>query len=77
MPEVPDELMAQLQGAITAVCDGSLVTKWVVTAEVIDDQGEKTLQGMRSTDLPLWDQLGMLRFQTVYAQQHVESEGDD
>ena len=42
--------------------DGGLVRRWVLVAEVIDEDGTESLR-VRTTDgMAMWTQLGLLRF---------------
>lgn len=42
--------------------DGGLVLRWVLVAEVIDEDGTESLR-VRTTDgMAMWTQLGLLRF---------------
>ena len=49
-----------LDTAITADCEGLLVTKWVLISEVMGADGKKSLEITNSNDLVPWDKLGML-----------------
>ena len=50
---------ANLQDAITTITEASMVTRWVLIAEVIDDNGERNLADLTSPDLAYWDVAGM------------------
>jgi len=69
--------VVELERAITGAVEGTLVTKWTVLAEVIDDQGETSFQSIVSDSMSLWDQLGFLAFQTRFKEQMVERASDD
>lgn len=42
--------------------EDSMVVKWMVQAEVIDNDGEEALWTIESTNMSIWDQLGMLEY---------------
>jgi len=44
---------------VTEVVDGSLVTAFIVLAEVLDEAGDKTFQSFTSDGLPMWTAVGM------------------
>lgn len=69
--------MPTLDEAITATVDGTLVTKWMVIAEVVAEDGNTYLETFVSKDMALWDQLGFLRFQMRFKEQMVEVPDDD
>lgn len=58
----PGKTMA-LQAAICDVLEVPMATRWYVVAEVIDEQGEPSLMGLRSPGLPIWVASGMLRWE--------------
>jgi hypothetical protein len=66
-----------LAAAIGAECDAALVTKWVVIAEVIDEDGDKVMHSLRSEDLPTWDYMGMLQFQLIIEKQRLATISGD
>jgi hypothetical protein len=72
-----DEGYSDLGGLIGAAFAAPLVTKWVVVAEVIDEDGDKCMQSMRSEDLPTWDFLGMLQFQLIIEKQRLDTFSGD
>ena len=56
-----DELGQAIRFAFdAAVGEGTWVTDWVVTAEVIVGGGERVLHTLRSPDCAAWKALGML-----------------
>lgn len=54
----------------------TLVTKWVVVMELVDDQGDKCITGFRGptpNSCPIWDAHGLMR----YAIDNLEPISDD
>lgn len=51
-----------LQYALTDLLDVSMVTRYVIVAEVISDDGSQSLADLTSPGLPYWDFTGMLTF---------------
>ena len=73
-----DPTYAALSQAITDQASGPLVTKWLTIAEVVMDDGERYLEMIRSPDLAMWDQMGMLNFQLGFCNNRIEGgEGDE
>jgi hypothetical protein len=73
--EQPDDaaLRTVLDGIIPEAFrqhEGSMVTKWVLLAEVIDKDGDRGLWTMAPSGLKPWESVGMLAFaqQTEQAQ---------
>lgn len=60
-----------MESAIATECGSPLVTRWLLVAEVIDDDGAKTLRIISS---PRRDPLGMLQVATARA--HARLGGD-
>lgn len=63
-----------MESAIATECGSPLVTRWLLVAEVIDDDGAKTLRIISSPDVTHWDRLGML--QVAPARAHARLGGD-
>lgn len=57
------EQFTELAEQIRTECGVPLVTKWLVIAEVIDEDGDKGICQIESPDLTMWDAVGMLSFQ--------------
>lgn len=49
-----------LTDAIAAQLGVPMVTRWVLVAEVIEEDGEPTLHSLSSPGLPLWSRYGLL-----------------
>lgn len=51
---------ALVQQSIADLLDVPIVTRWVVVAEVITEDGEQELHDVTSPGMPYWDFTGML-----------------
>lgn len=60
--------MAQIQGELhTAISDvltkhGLYLNRWLLVTEVVEADGDRSLNSFASPDLRAWDSLGMLEF---------------
>jgi hypothetical protein len=61
-----DTVSEKLHGAISKIVSdaegAAMVTKWICLAEVIDEQGDKSLWSLGSHELSMWDRIGMVEF---------------
>ena len=69
-----DERARKFEEALIEALEGVLITKYVIIAETIDAQGVKTLETATSEDLPIWDEMGMLRFHLTIRDKSVEGQ---
>jgi hypothetical protein len=60
-----------LSTAITEACDENFVTKFVVVAEIIDNDGTKSLRILADPQLMGWDRLGMFQVAAMKTQQRL------
>lgn len=51
-----------LTDAIAAQLGVPMVTRWVLVAETIEDDGEPTVHSLTSPGLPLWQRYGLLQW---------------
>ena len=75
------ESVTAIQQAVSDVTGDPIVTRYVIVAETIDEDGAPALVSLTSPGLPLWVASGMLRWQadTMGGQPgwtHDEDEGD-
>ena len=67
-----------LEQAITRATNSRLVTRWVVVAETIDADGQRSLCSIASPNLPVWVRSGMLRWEAdTMAGQPIWTANDD
>lgn len=59
--------MSDIERAIADRADGAMVTKWLIIAEVIDENGERSLKLLADDEITTWDRLGMLQVATSRA----------
>ena len=52
----------RMEDAISEVLDGRIVTRWVLVAEAIEDDGEPSVHSLTSPGLPLWQRFGLLQW---------------
>lgn len=62
-----DEAREQLSSAISEVMPSDLVIKWMLTAETLDAEGERTLLILTAPDTRTWDVMGMAHFALHHA----------
>jgi hypothetical protein len=56
----------------------SMVTKWIILVEVVDEAGDRGMWTFTSPGATAWDSLGMLTYATQMEQaQHGRSRGAD
>ena len=72
-----EERIEALGEAIAAVAEGPLVTKWLVLAEVIDSDGDKTFQYFKPGELTAWDSMGLLNFQLTVEKRQIDIVEED
>lgn len=66
-----------LEEAITKRVSGTLVTKWMLLAETVDDNGDTSFESIASDGMSIWDQMGFLAFEARFREQFVQIPGDD
>lgn len=57
-----DTVRETLETGINAALGGEFVTKWLVIAESVGDDGKRGLWMQSSSDAKTWDVLGMIEF---------------
>jgi len=77
MADDNDDFVPILAEAITRVASGPLVTKWVVIAEVVADDGDRQLERFNPPDASSWDILGMLDFHLTFERKRIQTDLDD
>jgi hypothetical protein len=73
---VSDELQRLLENAVSSAVrdvDGGMVTKWVMLAEGIDEDGERALWLVANKDALSWDTIGMLHYALALEQARINS----
>lgn len=74
--DVKDELDTRI--VEVAYVHGALVNRWVLLADVVEENGERTLWSVAPSSVTNWDTLGMLAAGYELARLHtVESFEDD
>ena len=53
-----------IERAITEVTDAPMVTRWLIIAEAVADDGQPYLHYVTSPGLPPWQTVGMLTYAT-------------
>ena len=68
-----------LTDAIAAQLDVPMVTRWVLVAETIEEDGEPAVHALTSPGLPLWAKYGLLSWEAQGAvpQPSWSSSGED
>jgi hypothetical protein len=61
MAEIPD-YEQKFEAAISDALAGTLVTRWVVVTELIEQDGERAIYVSSSDDSRTWDIIGMLDY---------------
>lgn len=65
--DTPEEFERKIESAIAAEQGGStIVTKFMLLAEVVDSDGNRFLHGVSSSHCYEWDQRGMMASHTAY-----------
>lgn len=64
--ETPDEWERKMMERIGALTDSHLVTKFLVVAEVIGDNGERWMHSVSSESCYEWDQLGLMESHKMF-----------
>lgn len=66
----------QVDDAVSDVyrADGEMLTRWVMVAETVDGDGERSLHVMSAKDMWDWEALGMLKYAEAYQQAGCTSE---
>ncbi len=75
LDSVSDKVHASLSEIIREE-QASMVTKWVVLAEVIGDDGVAQMWSLSSERLSMWDRLGLVEFHSRTIQPEVDDDDD-
>lgn len=75
--EYSDEEYAELNAAINKSASGPIVTKWVLIMEIIDNDGDRSMESRNSLECAPWDELGLLAHRTAYVKAGIDRAEDD
>lgn len=75
----PDQVTVKMRHAVETALGGEMVTRFVVIAETIDENGVRALWTQAADGQKAWDTLGLLRFaehQELAAEVRTQIQGD-
>lgn len=69
---------ANLEEAVRQAAECPIVTKYLVIAEAIDEDGDRCIMWLSSEHMSMWDKLGMMSFETARIKAQIAGvHGDD
>lgn len=69
-----DSAREQFSSAISEIVPSELVVKWMLTAETLDSDGQRTLLILTAPDTRTWDVMGMAHFALEHAKIDTEEQ---